>query len=856
MWTRLVALALLPLVGLALLAVPMLQRSRDLVGGAEHVERDVQGLIAALELRYRVQAEFVPIETALRSAAFGLTAESGSALLGFDLDDEVARTRRDVDDTIAAWPASAPLPTSVTEGLRSVRASIDADTATLESVHAVYLDLSATLEQLIDAAARTAVATTAGAAQASGVDAGIQRLLGAFDVVEAANAQVEALFGLVLTDDRTAVRAELLRATVRYDETLAGLRRIGTPALAPVIEALAQSPAAAGVAAGAQDEITNTGAPKLLGFAATFRAEFERAALVRQVTLAAGTDTLAVARRAADTARADLARLVAVAAAVAVLTVLAALALAWSISRRLRPLAQRAHDLSEGVFADVPADERGPREVSVMARALNDTVTNLRLLEQQAGALARGDLDDPVLAEPARGGLGEAIRVTVDELSLAWRRGEELQKRLAHQANHDLMTALPNRKAALEALDQALARANRHGDPVWVLFCDLDGFKRANDAFGHHVGDRILRTCAERLAGAVRAGDTVARLGGDEFVVITEHLHTTREAAELANRLIERVSEPIDVDGVATRVGLSVGIGMSLDGRATALDLLRDADNAVHRAKKLGKGRYEVFDEHARDELAHHNELEQALRAALAAAELTLHYQPVTDTRTGELRGFEALARWTRDGAPVSPAEFIPVAEQSDLINDLGRWVLHEATAQLAAWAAEGRFADAYIAVNVSGRHLLSDRLVTDVRDALAASGLDATRLVIEITETVIVADLLTAVAHLEQVRALGVRVALDDFGTGYTSIGQLWRLPIDVLKIDGSFIRHLETEHDHVIVALMIEVAHTLGLALVAEGVETESQQATLRELHCDAVQGFYIARPQPASQIDAARR
>ena len=286
-----------------------------------------------------------------------------------------------------------------------------------------------------------------------------------------------------------------------------------------------------------------------------------------------------------------------------------------------------------------------------------------------------------------------------------------------------------------------------------------------------------------------------------------------------------------------------------------ALDLIRDAGNAVHRAKSLGRGRVEIFDEHARTELAVQFDVEAALRDALAAGNLCLHYQPVTDTITGELRGLEALARWTRDGVPVRPDQFIPVAEQSDLINELGCWALTEATSQLAAWTLDGEYLDAYVAVNISARHLLSASFVSDVRHALGSSGLDPRRLVLEITETVIVHDLISAAIHLDELRTLGVRVAIDDFGTGYTSIRQLWRLPIDILKIDGSFIRDLEIGQDQVIVQLIIEVAHTLGLGVVAECVETESQHQALRDLGCDAIQGYLIARPQPPAQLVASR-
>ncbi len=856
MWTRLLGIAMVPLTGMGLVAAPSLSERLAVVDATTATERDVLALNTVLELRFAVTAELVPVETVLRSQAFGITVDQASGFMGFDLVAQMAKTRSAVDAVLAEAPVAA-IADTVRRTLGEMRSAVDAGTANLELdlVHRTYKGVTDSLtmesERMLDVIV-SAASTTAG--RAAGAQVVTQHLVDAYELVRAAISEVEALFRLTILGgdaDPTVARVDLIGARTLYRLQLSQLAKSSSDGIRTAIERLEAGEGPATFDAAVDGQVAATKPLSVLQLASTFKASFTRADMLREVTRAATEDATALVHQRRSEARDRLGRDLTLLLVLAIATVGTALLIAWSITRRLRPLAARAQAVSEGDLRGAPADERGPREVTLVARALNQTVATLRHIDAQAATLARGDLDDEILSVPGAGNLGASIHATVQELSKAWREGEELQQRLAHQANHDLLTSLPNRKAALEALEHALARANRHGDAVWVLFCDLDGFKRANDTFGHHIGDRVLRTCAERLAASVRGGDVVARLGGDEFVIITDRLTSAREAAELARRLIDVIGEPIEFDGVSTRVGLSVGIGMSLDGHATALDLLRDADNAVHRAKKLGKGRYEVFDEQARDELALHNELEQALRVALDHDDLRLHYQLVTDTVTGVVQGLEALCRWERDGVPVSPADFIPVAEQSDLINDLGCWALRTATRQLAEWTAEGKFPEAYVAVNVSGRHLLSDGLVDDVRAALDESGLDPRRLVIEITETVIVSDLVTAVAHLEAVRALGVRVALDDFGTGYTSIGQLWRLPIDVLKIDGSFIRHLETAHDHVIVELMIEVAHTLGLGLVAEGVETAAQQDTLRELNCDAIQGFLIARPQPPDRV-----
>jgi diguanylate cyclase (GGDEF)-like protein len=471
---------------------------------------------------------------------------------------------------------------------------------------------------------------------------------------------------------------------------------------------------------------------------------------------------------------------------------------------------------------------------------------------EQAQALAAGDLDHAVLGGAVPGVLGESVQASVEQLSRSIREQEALRSRLAEQAHHDALTGLLNRAGFLVVLEDALARARDEDRQVALLFVDLDGFKRANDSHGHSFGDDVLRLTAARIGTVSRVGDTVARLGGDEFVVIAEGIDGVDAATRLGERLVSAVSVPIELGGRTARIGASVGVAVSEDARVPASDLLADADQAVYRAKRSGRGRVEVCNDALRREVAERNDIEAALRNAIHSGELELHYQPVVDTSTQDLKGFEALVRWRRPGyGLVPPADFIPVAEASDLVIDLGRWVLAEATSQLVRWSSSPGMAGAHVSVNVSGRHLLNGAVVDDVREALEHSGLAADRLVVEITETVILADLDVAVAHLDALRALGVRIALDDFGTGYTSIGQLGRLPVDILKIDRAFVSELDQHQDRSIVELMVEVAHTLGLGLVAEGVEEAGQLGILQELTCDDVQGYLISRPMEAGDV-----
>jgi diguanylate cyclase (GGDEF)-like protein len=445
------------------------------------------------------------------------------------------------------------------------------------------------------------------------------------------------------------------------------------------------------------------------------------------------------------------------------------------------------------------------------------------------------------------------MHLAIREIVAAGRKRAELQREIAHQAAYDSLTGLANRAHLLALIEAALHRARRSGSQLALLGIDLDRFKAVNDTFGHAAGDEVLRTVAERMRRVVRAGDTVGRLSGDEFVILIEPLEETSELLELGDRLIGAVSAPIWVGGRDVAVGVSIGAAVSSDGGTDADALLLHADAATYRAKTAGRGRVELFDEALRRQLDVQAETEIAIRTGLAAGEFLLHYQPVLDLSTGRVEGYEALIRWQRPGhGLVPPDDFIPLAEQSTLICDIGCWVLGQATGQLAQWRRDDAAAGGLtMAVNISGRHLASPSIVDDVTTALRASGLPAEALVVEITETVLV-DRLSTTARLQELRALGIGISIDDFGTGYTSIGQLQHLHVDTLKIDKSF---LSTAGPGTVelVRLMIDAAHAFGLRVVAEGIEDPDQLALLRRLACDSGQGYLFARPRPAGALPA---
>jgi diguanylate cyclase (GGDEF)-like protein/PAS domain S-box-containing protein len=428
---------------------------------------------------------------------------------------------------------------------------------------------------------------------------------------------------------------------------------------------------------------------------------------------------------------------------------------------------------------------------------------------------------------------------------------------LAHQALHDPLTALPNRVLFADRLRHAVVRLRRHAGTLAVLFVDLDRFKLVNDGLGHGVGDAVLVEAARRLSEAARAEDTVARFGGDEFTILCEDAGP-EEAERVAERVLAAFARPFTHDGNELHLSASVGVRVSDSASATPDSLLRDADIALYSAKEHGRSRVEMFDPDARgiDRLA----TEQALRTALRRGQLRLHYQPSVDLESGEVVAIEALIRWAHpERGLVPPAEFIPVAEETGLIVEIGEWVLREACARLAGWWREGAVPPhVRVAVNVSARQLSQPQLPETVRAALADTGLDPSGLCLEITESAVIQDAAVALENVNAIKRQGVFIALDDFGVGFSSLSQIRALPpVDVIKIDRSFTAGLGTnDSDAAVVAAVLSLAHSLGLTAVAEGVETQDQLGLLRGLGCDVGQGFYFARPQSADEIEHAMR
>jgi diguanylate cyclase (GGDEF)-like protein/PAS domain S-box-containing protein len=424
--------------------------------------------------------------------------------------------------------------------------------------------------------------------------------------------------------------------------------------------------------------------------------------------------------------------------------------------------------------------------------------------------------------------------------------------RLEQQALHDPLTGLPNRVLLFERTRRALKRVGRGGGLVALLFVDLDRFKVINDSLGHTVGDQLLIAMADRLRQTVRDADTVARLGGDEFVILAEDLVGDEQALVLASRIERSLRAPVELGTGEVAITASVGVTTSADPAASPDALLREADVAMYRAKAQPRCHIELFDQQVRREVLARLETESRLREALPRDELRLVYQPLVRIGDGQVVGCEALLRWAPagDAALVPPDVFLPLAEENGLIVPMGAWVLHEACVQAAAWRRGGR--DVSISVNVSSRQLAEPDFVEIVGRTLRSTGLPAPCLCLEITETVVLRDPERAGDMLRRVRLLGARTAIDDFGRGFSSLSHLIMLPVDVLKIDRSFISGLDRAGDaRAVVMAMMALANEMGLTVVAEGIESEHQLELVREVGCHLAQGFFLARPGPPEQV-----
>ncbi len=430
---------------------------------------------------------------------------------------------------------------------------------------------------------------------------------------------------------------------------------------------------------------------------------------------------------------------------------------------------------------------------------------------------------------------------------------ERANAQLEHAATHDSLTGLPNRLLLMDRLAQATAQSERYSRGFAVLVVDLDRFKSINDSLGHSAGDAMLTEVARRLRSLLRKADTLARLGGDEFVLVLNEITSPREAESVASKVLANLAAPVMLSGIEVQISASIGVSIFPNDGVDADSLLKHADAAMYHVKKNGRNAFQFFapvmNMFARERL----ELESGLRRALVQGEFELHYQPKVDVSTGRIDSAEALIRWRHPKRGLTaPSGFIPIAEETGLIVPIGDWALREACRQARAWQTRGP-RPLRIAVNLSAQQFKQKSLITTVREALAAAGLEPGYLELELTESAVMHDAESSIQVLRQLSTLGVRISVDDFGTGYSSLSYLRRLPLDKLKIDRSFIREVAGSRDDAeIVRAIISLAHSLHLKVIAEGVETAEQLSFLRGLGCDQYQGFHCSPPVPADEFE----
>ncbi len=866
----LVALTLVPSIGLAVLSGIFIEDRLEDARVAGRVGAQMELVVELHELRSIIASESSASVLKASATRYGISMEGLADIIGHDLVRPVEPTRDRTDAALAGFRPDERNRATIERlpgQLRAARQAADRSFQSAEVALAVAWDMHAAFTE-IDRALSVATQRTVQRIVDGDDGTGSNELLAAVSQMARVAAIVDvgiqegvhlgALFTARTDDERVTALADLEDAAAVWRRSSNALSQHLSPAIRRSWEASVSH---------AQGTTMDDTIEALVesGLSADPTAPTAEAQEASVVVARLATDLRVLVREAADEgvaiAAADEAsaqRRVTWAFAGTGLLLVAAVSLLGAIGgllrRRLGSLAEAAERFSAGELDEMAV--HGPREIAAASVALNDAVASFRQVSVQAERLSAGELDAPELQVAAPGALGTALQVSVQQIVSAARERERLQGELAHQASHDGLTHLPNRAETERLIEKALARAHRSEGSVAVLFVDLDHFKACNDTLGHAAGDQVLRTAADRMSAAVRPGDTVCRIGGDEFVVVIEPVGSDRSVVEIAERVAASLVEPMTYGEHTIAIGGSVGVAIS-DPSSDADSLLREADSAMYRAKATARGGVEVFNDALRAGLQDDADFRVAMADALVRDELELHYQPVLDIASGRLTAFEALARWPRPGiGMVGPDEFIPMAEKSGLILDIGEWALRVAAAQLVSWSADPAFASVKVAVNLSGRHLSQTRVVDDVRAALAASGLPADRLIIEITESVAI-ESSAAIDHLIALSDLGVLIALDDFGTGYTSIGQLLHLPIDILKIDRSLVSGTNEDGSPAlggssrVVDLIIEIAHALDLDVVAEGVEDQSQLDTLAQAACESAQGYLLARPMPTADV-----
>jgi diguanylate cyclase (GGDEF)-like protein/PAS domain S-box-containing protein len=511
-----------------------------------------------------------------------------------------------------------------------------------------------------------------------------------------------------------------------------------------------------------------------------------------------------------------------------------------------RVLGYQQDDITNTRLTDLLHPEDHAHALSFFAQAANQlgeaSIVEWRMRHRDGTWLVMETASNNLLHEPNIGGFVLTTRDVSERKSL--------EEQLIHQAFRDPVTGLANRALFVDRIQHALARSSREDRALAVLLLDLDDFKTVNDSLGHAAGDRMLEDTGARLQASIRSGDTLARVGGDDFGVLLEDIAGRNDAAEAAERIVSAFRSPFVLGDKEVFVHASIGLAMGGEAGEGADELLRNADTALHTAKNFRRGAWEFFDPVMHDAMLERLELRAALEKAIEGRELVVHYQPIMRLADPTVVGMEALVRWNHPTRGLlSPAEFVPLAEETGLITAIDRWVLEEACRQAVAWQPDGAASGPEVSVNLSARHLQSLELVSLVSLALQSSGLPPGLLILEITESVLMRDTDATVERLRELKELGVRLAIDDFGTGYSSLSYLRRFPVDILKVDKLFVDGLGTGlEESALVHAIVQLSHALGLETIAEGIESAEQCTQLVDLGCELGQGYHFARPMDA--------
>jgi diguanylate cyclase (GGDEF)-like protein len=853
------AVALVPLLGLTWLATAEVREVTEEVARTEQIED------RSAELDRLIRAAALLDQELYWASAIGAITELGLPLdvvgqvTGLDLQTEYLDAQAELDDMLI----TPELPAEVAEQLETARSQIGpaVPVTTVSSNYEViglYVGLS--IESHLTEI--RSLANDAGGA--SELTNAVSVLELSADLRRSVAQTTEAYFAVrfyrgTASDHQTSLERALITYTSDLEELeLVVLPQSDLKALwsevdtNPEVVALLRGVTASAASDPlAEDSATGLGLLDLSNVADTFFGSLD--AVDSHVTFAAAASdqVVASATQVRSDAEASRNQTVALVSAIGLAGAAAVVGASLWIVRPLRQMAAVVGKLNEGQQAE-RIWERGPAEVRAAARALNEAVDSMNVAEQMANALAERNLDSPALKLKTGGRLGASLENAVSSLAASTAEREQYRKQLVYEATHDGLTGVANRTDTIVELDQALGRFHRGNLNVAVLLLDLDGFKSVNESHGHATGDEVLRIIAARIQETVRNGDHVGRLGGDEFAVIAEPVSDPDEALRLGERLLAAVTRPVVIGSIELTASARVGVALAT-ASSTPEDLLRDADLALLESKSGGSSESVCLcDEDLKARHFAQATTERELESALANNELELYFQPIVAAVDGNFTSVEALLRWQQpSGDFIPPGIFIPIAERSDLIVAIDTWVLNAIAAQMAAWAHVPGLDRIGASVNISARHLSGPALVAAVLNPLKAHSIDPARLTIEVTETALLDDLEQAIASLHTLRASGTRIAIDDFGTGYASLAHLRRLPVDILKIDQSFVAGLDRNDDRSLVQLTIDTGHLLGATITAEGVETAEQHRQLVSMGTDHLQGFGLARPMPASQL-----